>query len=108
MDKSIKRPVQENHISNGNGFKIKVKVLPPLEYFLLKPKSKGIIYAPQRSYHPLKDDNFQVAKGRSIGSWSSKFVVEENPSPEEVRGVVSGRLHQRGNGGFECVGGSNV
>lgn len=108
LDRSIKWPVHENHISNGNGLKIKFKFLPPLEYFSLKTKSKGIVYVPKWSYHPLKDDNFQVAKGRSIGIWGRKFVVEENPSPKEERGVVSGRLHWRGNGGVECVRGGSV
>lgn len=94
LDRAIKRPVHENHISNGNGLKKEVKVLPPLESFAFKTKSKGIISTPQRSDHPLEDDDFQVTKGRSIGSRGRRFVVDESdeefePMVERERTVVA-------------------
>lgn len=86
LDRAIKRPVHKNHISNGNGLKKEVKVLPPLESFAFKTKSKGGISTPQRSDHPLEDDDFQITKGRSIGSRGRRFVVDE--SDEEFEPII--------------------
>lgn len=67
---------------------------PPLESFAFKTKSKGIISAPQRSDHPLEDDDFQVTKGRSNRSRGRSIVVDESdeefePIVENERNVVA-------------------
>jgi len=86
LDRAIKRPVHEYHISNGNGLIKEVKVLPPLESFAFKSKSKGVIATPQRLDHPLEDDDFQVTKCRPIGSRGRRFVVDK--SDEEFETII--------------------